>query len=135
MNARHSAILAPSAGAAEKSMPITVTPRLGEFSAKCIPIHEIEAFYGLTSVELPAERPYIWRCMHARLSSDVADVVPLSPPSMTVASLDGRIGFSEPGVLPSAIALAGLADGSSESDWRLLNAGWAFADAVMISGD
>ena len=120
--------------------------------------------------------------------------LPLTTHSMTVASLDGRIGFSQAGVLPPAVALAGimtvkdqcwlmrpeehpsdgvcagtlidsghtasvplhftftqgwvmaprapphpsylsgLGDGSSEADWRLLNAGWAYADAVLISG-
>ncbi|GAX82928.1 hypothetical protein CEUSTIGMA_g10355.t1 [Chlamydomonas eustigma] len=86
-----------------------------EFSAACIPIQEVSSFYDISSAVIPQDRPYIW--------------------SMTVATLDGRIGFSEPNVLPPAIALAGLRDGHSEADWRLLNAGWAYADAVMISGE
>ena len=44
----------------------------------------------------------------------------------------------ESGHTPSAVPLhlhTGLGDGSSEADWRLLNAGWAYADAVLISGN
>jgi len=95
-------------------------------------LEEIDNFYSLNHCLVPTDRPYIW--------------------TMTLQSLDGRMSFREPGrsrsgdlarVLqsdPKDIDLARVLGASSDldlaaaADWKLLNAGWAQADAVLGSG-
>jgi riboflavin biosynthesis pyrimidine reductase len=95
----------------------SVTPRLAEFSSELIPIPEITAFYTLDhalNYQTP-DRPYTW--------------------SNTVCSVDGVISFLEPGTSAGKeIALGHIPRSGSGSDWRLLNGGWMFADAVVSSG-
>jgi len=97
-----------------------------------VPLEEIDTFYSLNHCAVPSDRPYIW--------------------TMTLQSLDGRMSFREPGrsrsgdlarVLqadPKDIDLALVLGASSDldpaaaADWKLLNAGWAQADAVLGSG-
>lgn len=92
--------------------------RLAEFS-ECIdgsiPLLEVEEFYSLGDVAPSSERPFTW--------------------TQSVSSLDGRISYG-PGTLPPAIALSGVpeAKAGASGDWRLLQAGWSLADAVLISG-
>jgi riboflavin biosynthesis pyrimidine reductase len=89
---------------------------LGMFS-EGLPLSEVEDFYSLSQVisKDEAALPFIW--------------------CMSVCSLDGRISYG-PGTLPPSIALAGVPEGmaGAAADWRLLQAGWATADAVLISG-
>jgi len=90
---------------------------LAEFSSELIPIPEITAFYTLDhalNYQTP-DRPYTW--------------------SNTVCSVDGVISFLEPGTSAGKeIALGHIPRSGSGSDWRLLNGGWMFADAVVSSG-
>ena len=95
-----------------------MTRRLADFSLspQGIPLSEVSEFYSLQNVSIPDSRPFVW--------------------SMSVSSLDGRLGYGD-GTLPSSIALAhGPPDALSgaSADWRLLQAGWAASDAVLISG-
>ncbi len=94
---------------------MNIQPRLAEFSDEFIPVEEIEAFYTLDGIDVPAERPYTW--------------------SMSVATLDGVTSFLEPEALAGdTIALTHIKESGSEADWRLLNAGWLYADAVLGTG-
>ncbi|KAJ3412164.1 hypothetical protein HDV05_001139 [Chytridiales sp. JEL 0842] len=103
-------------------MTLKITPRIGEFSSPDIPLEEVKAFYTMDGCIQQAQdrhvtRPYAW--------------------SNSVTTLDGYIHFYEEDSKDvSDIALKNV-DGIghlSTADWRLLNAGWSFADAVMISG-
>jgi len=93
-----------------------MTSPVSLFSAGVIPIPEIQSFYSLDNVTMPqAKRPYAW--------------------TMSVSTLDGYISFKEPGADGAKeIALAHIKDSGSIADWRLLNSGWALADAVLGSG-
>jgi len=54
---------------------------------------------------------------------------------MTVSTLDGYISFKDPGAEGAKeVALAHIPQSGSGADWRPLNAGWMFADAVIGSG-
>jgi len=93
---------------------LTVQPRVAEFSKEDIPLDEIVAFYSIDKVKVPDDRPYIW--------------------TNTVASVDGVISLLEPGQTEAKeIAMAHLQNSGSGSDWKLLNSGWMFADAVITS--
>jgi riboflavin biosynthesis pyrimidine reductase len=92
-----------------------ISPRIGEFTREIIPLEEVQTFYGLDQVTVPEDRPYAW--------------------SNTVATLDGVIGTREPGTTGGKeISLGHIPNSGSGSDWRVLNAGWAHADAVLASG-
>eukprot|EP01121_Diplochlamys_sp_Union-15-3_P020382 TRINITY_DN7940_c0_g1_i1.p1 TRINITY_DN7940_c0_g1~~TRINITY_DN7940_c0_g1_i1.p1 ORF type:complete len:319 (-),score=57.47 TRINITY_DN7940_c0_g1_i1:101-1021(-) len=91
-----------------------VHPKLGEFSEEVIPLEEGFSFLSLDKIEVPADRPYTW--------------------TNTVSSLDNVISFKEIGKEESnEIALSHIKGSGSVSDWRLLNMGWAQADAVLAS--
>ncbi len=94
---------------------MNIQPRLAEFSDEFIPLDEIEAFYTLDGITVPEDRPYTW--------------------SMSVATLDGVTSFLEHEALAGdTIALTHVKNSGSEADWRLLNAGWLYADAVLGTG-
>ncbi|KAI9360009.1 hypothetical protein DFJ73DRAFT_816322 [Zopfochytrium polystomum] len=113
-------------------MTFTVSPRLAEFSKELVPLEEILAFYRLPDDEISKsdnaniphsqllnflQRPYTW--------------------SNSVQSVDGVMHFLEPDAKDvSDIALKrvhGIGH-LSLADFRLLNSGWMFADAVLITG-
>ncbi|KAJ1551434.1 hypothetical protein HK096_011187 [Nowakowskiella sp. JEL0078] len=79
-------------------------------------IDEISQFYCVPSEgqQIPNNRPYSW--------------------SNTVSSLDGFTNFLEPGGTSSDIALKNSSSHEAAADFRLLNAGWAHSDAILISG-
>eukprot|EP00026_Physarum_polycephalum_P013972 Phypoly_transcript_14435.p1 GENE.Phypoly_transcript_14435~~Phypoly_transcript_14435.p1 ORF type:complete len:287 (+),score=40.09 Phypoly_transcript_14435:97-957(+) len=93
-----------------------MTTSFSVFSAGVIPIPEIQSFYSLDNITPPQEkRPYAW--------------------TMSVSTLDGYISFKDPGADgPKEVAMAHIKDSGSISDWRLLNGGWMFADAILGSG-
>ncbi len=94
---------------------MNIQPRLAEFSDEFIPLEEIEAFFSLEGIEAPHDRPYTW--------------------SMSVATLDGITSFQEREALAGdTVALTHIKNSGSEADWRLLNAGWLYADAVLGTG-
>jgi len=89
------------------------------FKEETIPIADIETFYDVkndSSVNVPVGgRPYTW--------------------SMSVSTLDGLISFREPQATSAIeVAMAHVKHSGSMADWRLLNAGWMMADAVLGSG-
>ncbi|KAJ3271580.1 hypothetical protein HDV01_006542 [Terramyces sp. JEL0728] len=94
-----------------------ITPRIGEFSDPCIPIDEIKAFYTLENVDLGDIYPYSW--------------------SNSIVTLDGVLSFLEDGYTVDAVGLKHVQEVKplQLADFRLLNAGWAYADAVLISGE
>jgi hypothetical protein len=91
--------------------------RLAEFSCPVMPVEEILGFYHIdndvnTHIK---NRPYAW--------------------SNSITTIDGYMHFLEP--KEKDVGFIGMkhVDGISEdqkADWRLLNAGWAFADAVLV---
>jgi len=93
-----------------------MTASVSVFSAGVIPLPEIQSFYSLDNISLPQEkRPYTW--------------------TMSVSTLDGYLSFKETEAEGAKeIALAHIKDSGSIADWRLLNGGWMYADAVLGSG-
>jgi len=90
-------------------------PEIKVFSEETISIQEVETYYNLDGIPVPEDRPYTW--------------------TMSVSTLDGYIGFKDPDSEgPSEIALAHIPKSGSGADYRLLNAGWMYADAVLGSG-
>ncbi|KAI8893890.1 hypothetical protein BC833DRAFT_606872 [Globomyces pollinis-pini] len=93
-----------------------IKPRLAEFEHSLIPIKDIQQFYTLDDIQVPSDRPYTW--------------------SDTITSLDGVIHFLEEKDNVGSIGFKNiphLAD-YQKADYRLLNASWCYADAVLISG-
>jgi len=91
-------------------------PEIGYFSTP-LPIHEIAEFYDMKHCVIPKDRPYMW--------------------TMTIESIDGRMSFAEAGYPdggPLAKVLGPDPGEGGPKDWKLLNAGWAQADAVLGSG-
>lgn len=84
--------------------------RIKEWEEGEISLDEVEDFLSIQNCVVPEDRPYTW--------------------SMTVSSLDGVIAFNEPNVKEDSkyVAL------HSSTDWKLLNAGWMQADAVLNTG-
>jgi len=85
-------------------------------------LSEIESFYSVDpsyGIQVPQDRPYTW--------------------SNTVTSYDGLIGFSQDGILGGPpIGLKQLEKkepGGATADFRLYQAGWMYADAVLNSGE
>ena len=88
----------------------------GEFSAERISLEEIEQFYHLNGASIPKERPYVW--------------------CMTVGSTDSLISFNEPKQTGCVeISLGHIPNSGSGSDFRLLQAGWMYADAIVGTGE
>jgi len=88
---------------------------LTTFQEAVIPISELVSFYSLDNIPNPLNRPYTW--------------------TMSVSTLDGFISFKDPHANGATeVALAHVKNSGSLSDWRLLNAGWMLADAVLGSG-
>ena len=88
---------------------------LATFSNPLIPINEIHEFYGLESIKAVLNRPYCW--------------------SNSITTIDGVMHFLEDDSV-SSIGMKHV-EGISEwqqADWRLLNAGWAYSDAILITG-
>lgn len=104
------------------SSRLGIFPEVSKFEHSSLTESEIESFYKLPSEHLvPDNRPYIW--------------------SNSVASIDGVTSFptdsskkSEALHSSPLIALSGVSP-DAYSDWTLLNAGWAYADAVLSSGE
>eukprot|EP00297_Palpitomonas_bilix_P013066 CAMPEP_0113897130 /NCGR_PEP_ID=MMETSP0780_2-20120614/18477_1 /TAXON_ID=652834 /ORGANISM="Palpitomonas bilix" /LENGTH=304 /DNA_ID=CAMNT_0000888497 /DNA_START=155 /DNA_END=1069 /DNA_ORIENTATION=+ /assembly_acc=CAM_ASM_000599 len=92
------------------------SPFLGTFSGEELGIGEISEFYSVDGrVDVPDMRPFVW--------------------SNSVISLDGKLGFLEAGSMDSkAVALNHIPNSCAKADWKLLNAGWAIADAVVGTG-
>lgn len=90
----------------------------GKFSLPHIPVEEMDAFYEIDKDKIPTDRPYIW--------------------SMFVMTADGIISYNEPdypdediGLLGAGIAGKHFGNRGAEADWRLLQHGWAVADAIV----
>ncbi|KAH6570413.1 hypothetical protein BASA60_007747 [Batrachochytrium salamandrivorans] len=92
-----------------------ITPRLGELDSPDISIEDIASFYSIDGVAVSDTRPYTW--------------------TNSVTTLDGIIHFGDESMVGD-VALKNVPGIGhwSEADWRLLNAGWAHADAVLITG-
>jgi len=89
--------------------------KLNVFSQEIISIPEILDYYTVDGIQVPDDRPYAW--------------------TMSVTTLDGYLSFKDPDSEGAKeIALAHLQNSGSGSDFRLLNAGWMYADAVLGSG-
>ncbi|KAH6563634.1 hypothetical protein BASA62_008395 [Batrachochytrium salamandrivorans] len=93
-----------------------ITPRLGELDSPDISIEDIASFYSIDGVAVSDTRPYTW--------------------TNSVTTLDGIIHFGDESMVGD-VALKNVPGIGhwSEADWRLLNAGWAHADAVLITGE
>lgn len=91
--------------------------RVKEWKEEIIPINEILDFYSTDCIEVHSlNRPYSW--------------------SMSVSSLDGIISWKEVNCIgPEEISLKHIPNSGSGSDWRLLNGGWMFADAILGTGE
>lgn len=90
-----------------------VVPALTQFTHTHPTPDEITQFYHLKNTTIPPHRPYLW--------------------SNTVASLDGVTSLGKT-ISPSVFALNGMSCDAS-TDWLLLNAGWAYSDAVLGSAE
>lgn len=90
--------------------------KLASFSSPQIPIDEINSFYNIKDTNDIPTRPYTW--------------------SNSICSFDGIQGFLEPESHVSQIGLKHIPEIAKfqKADFRLLNAGWAMADAVLLSG-
>jgi len=92
-----------------------LTKQLYQFEAELVPLDTVVDFYSVQHVKVPQDRPYTW--------------------TMTVSSLDGIIEFKEKDSEGGKyIAMGHIPGSGSGSDWRMLSAGWTFADAVFASG-
>ena len=110
-----SSSLSPSSQ--KEQLFLNITPKIAQLTSSNPSISEIDTFHSLEKIgKLPSNRPYTW--------------------SNSVASLDGITSFkTKLGTSSSPkIALSGLSE-DSFADWRLLEAGWAQADAVLGSGE
>jgi len=85
------------------------------FQQEILSIPEIAEFYSLENIVVPESKPYTW--------------------TMTVSTLDGYISFKDlEAEGAKEISLGHINGSGSGSDWRLLNGGWMFADAILGSG-
>eukprot|EP01120_Amphizonella_sp_Union-15-10_P002674 TRINITY_DN1297_c0_g1_i4.p1 TRINITY_DN1297_c0_g1~~TRINITY_DN1297_c0_g1_i4.p1 ORF type:complete len:311 (-),score=43.23 TRINITY_DN1297_c0_g1_i4:83-1015(-) len=92
---------------------IVVSPLVHEFPSEEISVQEGKDFFDVSQVAIPENRPYIW--------------------TNTVQSLDGVISFWEKEQSEaSEIAMAHIPNSGAKSDWRLLNFGFATADAIIV---
>ena len=92
--------------------------RIGEFSNPDVPINEIESFLGINIDDISESTfPYAW--------------------SNSVTSLDGVLHFGSQDSDVGDIALKRVAQVGnwSSADFRLLQAGWTYADGVLISAE
>jgi len=87
--------------------------KVGEFSKRVVDIAELEQVYGLQNMPVPPDRPYVW--------------------TNTVMSIDGVMNTYEIPAEGPTIVLQKGKNPDSESDWRVLNYGWAITDAVLYS--
>ncbi|KAJ3313418.1 hypothetical protein HDV04_001847 [Boothiomyces sp. JEL0838] len=94
-----------------------ITPRIGEFDDPHISIREIKEFYHLDELNSDESYPYSW--------------------SNSIVTMDGVLSFMEEGYTVDAVGLKHIQEIKPYqlADFRLLNAGWAYADAVLISGE
>ncbi|KAJ3299824.1 2,5-diamino-6-ribosylamino-4(3H)-pyrimidinone 5'-phosphate reductase [Borealophlyctis nickersoniae] len=97
-------------------MVLHIVPRIAEFELP-VPLADLVSFYALSdAVSVDRRRPYTW--------------------SNTVSTLDGVTNFLEgqPNVSEVALAHVPGLEAAAKVDYRLLNLGWATADAVLITG-
>jgi riboflavin biosynthesis pyrimidine reductase len=97
-------------------MPATNRPKIlvmkiKEFSEAFVSIDDISDFYSVSNVN--HNGCYCW--------------------SNSLTSIDGILSFKEANSTVSNVGLKSLTE-DYIADYRLLNAGWAFADAILISG-
>jgi len=84
------------------------------FTSEKVSLQELIDMYGLDSVEVPSHRPYIW--------------------SQTVTSFEGVMSILESNRTgPEEVAMKHIPESGSESDFRVLQCGWMYADAILIS--
>eukprot|EP00842_Homolaphlyctis_polyrhiza_P002527 jgi/Hompol1/3275/HPOL_003195-RA len=93
-----------------------IKPRLAEFDSEQVSIAEATAFLTCENISVPNNTPYAW--------------------SNSVCTLDGILHLGD-GHSVSDVALKSVPGIGhwSTADWRLLNTGWSYADAVLISGE
>jgi riboflavin biosynthesis pyrimidine reductase len=89
--------------------------RIAEFSNPLVPIDEIIDFYDLEKKK-SEERPYVW--------------------SNSIQTLDGVLSFKGQHLSISNLGFKHIPElcQYQQTDWRLLNAGWAYSDAILITG-
>ncbi|KAJ3325465.1 SMC5-SMC6 complex localization factor protein 1 [Boothiomyces sp. JEL0866] len=94
-----------------------ITPRIGEFTDPYLSIDEIKEFYHLNDLNMDEKLPYSW--------------------SNSIVTMDGVLSFMEDGYAVDAVGLKHVQEIKPYqlADFRLLNAGWAYSDAVLISGE
>ncbi|KAJ3096024.1 hypothetical protein HK100_005660 [Physocladia obscura] len=118
--------------------PVSVVPRLAEFSDPLVPMSELAAFYSVHTVNLPHLRPYTWS--NSMLSLDGFMNFNSTPPPLLPADYvqlaSDRSNLLVHGSVENDICLKQHPEAGKYSiaDYRLLNAGWVYADAVLSSG-
>jgi riboflavin biosynthesis pyrimidine reductase len=97
-------------------------PEVAKFESSNLSASDIESFYKLPPDDfVPSDRPYTWSNSVATI--DGVTSFPMPPPPQGDGSPSSPL-----------IALSGLSP-DSFTDWTLLNAGWAYADAVLTTGE
>lgn len=100
-----------------------MSERYHRFSQADVPINEIKHFYKIPIKELPIDRPYVW-FMFVQSADGIGSLMEAKYP-------DPKIGLSGPGIALRQFSGRRTEAAGSETDHRLLEAGWAFADAVI----
>ncbi|KAJ1503874.1 hypothetical protein HMI54_012630 [Coelomomyces lativittatus] len=91
-----------------------VDPSLGRLTYPNAPIHEIAEFYSISHCAPKPDRPYMW--------------------SNSIISLDGYLSFLESDDMGvEGISMKSRFPHLSKVDFKMLHAGWAHADAILIS--
>ncbi|KAJ3067260.1 hypothetical protein HDU98_009541 [Podochytrium sp. JEL0797] len=114
---------------------LSIRPKLAEFTHANVPMAELASFYTTAPLEIPTHRPYVWSnsmtsldgFMHFKSTRSQLAAHPVVP----VAKSEHEHGSVESDIALKRHPLAGP---FSLADYRLLNAGWVFADAVLSSG-
>lgn len=86
--------------------------RVDEFKGELPTVEEIQAFYSLDKISLPAERPYTW--------------------SNTLVSLDGVVSVGQGNMGVKIVGLKTYPKAKARTDFRLLAAG-AFSPTIRRS--
>ncbi|KAJ3212608.1 hypothetical protein HDU82_008830, partial [Entophlyctis luteolus] len=122
---------------------IKVTPRMAEFSDPFVPMEELASFYTIEGLSAPEDRPYTWSNSMITLDGfmnfngtpkvGTDDGMANSQPKKTAPKPKD---ITEHGSVENDICLKNHPEAGkfAIADYRLLNAGWTFADASLTSG-
>ncbi|KAI8613890.1 hypothetical protein BC830DRAFT_1169878 [Chytriomyces sp. MP71] len=115
-----------------------VSPFLAEFSAPNVPMQELATFYDTSGVDRGTlrDRPYTWTNSVSTLDGFMHFESTEAVRRAEQCTRASEKNTQEHGSIESDIALKNhpVAGKFSLADYRLLNAGWVFADAVLASG-